>query len=759
MREWRAATVRRILALHPRRVLEIGVGSGLILAPVAPHVETYHGTDLSRATVERLQRQLAQRPELAGKVQLHTLPAHRTRQVAASLPSEAYYDLIIVNSVLQYFPSSDYLLEVIEQAMALLAPGGALYLGDVRNLQLLRSFVNAVQLHQAGNDIDATTLQRRIDQTLLTEKELLLAPEFFTQLPQRLQSIAAVDIQTKRSRHDNELSRHRYEVVLRKHGPEVRSAAALPTRPWSAALLESDALAAQLAEHRAGLRIVDVPHPLLQPELDALQQLQAGRRIAEVRSRLLAAQTRELPPVEALHAHGETLGWDVAVTWSAPERGLEVLFLPKHDAETIWTDIHVPAHPRDFDACANSPGSFDRLVELRQHAQKHLPDYMQPLLVPLPMLPLTPNGKVDRKALPAPEFTSSHRRAATTPQQQALCELFAEVLELNEVGIDDDFFEIGGHSLLATRLVGRIRHTLGVEVSARLLFESPTIAALSERMAEPLQALSALEPVVAIRAQGDLPPLFCLPPGGGLGWWYRGLTRYLDPQRPIYALQSASLIDPSAPLSASVEEDVAAYLSQIRAIQPEGPYHLLGYSYGGATALETALRLQQAGQEVERLVILDSCIRTSMPGFDPATAPTGDYRASILQGFLENIAGCDLGDYDPESLDFEKATELLKYSIFSGFDAGLLERFVATQNNDSDLLNYYTPSGKFRGDVVFFIATQDSQGEAYVLEPATFKHNITGALRTYDIDCRHDELTHPQHLARIGRTLAEDYRL
>jgi hypothetical protein len=148
-----------------------------------------------------------------------------------------------------------------------------------------------------------------------------------------------------------------------------------------------------------------------------------------------------------------------------------------------------------------------------------------------------------------------------------------------------------------------------------------------------------------------------------------------------------------------------------------------------------------------------------MPGFDSATVPTGDYRASILQGFLENIAGCDIGDYDPESLDFEKAVELLKYSIFSGFDAGLLERFVATQNNDSHLLNYYKPSGKFRGDVVFFIATQDCQGEAYVLEPGTFKHNITGALRTHDIDCRHDQLTHPQNLSRIGRTLAQDYRL
>jgi thioesterase domain-containing protein/SAM-dependent methyltransferase len=760
MREWRAATVRRILALQPERVLEIGVGSGLILSQVAPHAAIYHGTDLSKATIERLQRQLAEQPPLGAEIRLFPLAAHETHRLGEALGGEAAaYDAIIVNSVLQYFPNGEYLLELIGQAMQLLAPGGALYLGDVRNLDLLRSFATAVQLHQTGDGVDAATLRRRIDQTLLTEKELLLAPEFFTQLPQRIDAIAAVDIQTKRSRHGNELSRYRYEVVLHKQGGPVRSAARLPVRPWPGALPGRETLAAWLAEHPEGLRLSGVPNPLLQAELEALQRLQSGRPVAEVRAGLLAAAGTAEPPAETLHAWGEALGWRVAVTWSEPERGLELLFLPPGAAASAWTDLHLPPRPRDFSACANSPGSFDRLEEVRRHIERQLPDFMQPLLVPLPYLPLTPNGKVDRRALPAPDFTSSDRRAATTPQQQALCLLFAEVLELNEVGIDDDFFELGGHSLLATRLIGRIRHTLGAEISTRVLFEAPTVSALSERLAEPLQVLSALEPVLRLRPQGSLAPLFCLPPGGGLSWWYAGLTRHLDAQRPVYALQSASLIDAQAPLPSKVEDVADAYLAQIRAIQPEGPYHLLGWSYGGVVAYELALRLQAEGREVASLAIMDSCIRTSMPGFDAIAVPDEDYRPGILQAFLEHIARVDIGDYDPTTLDYGKAAELLKYSIYSGFDAGLLERFVTNQANDARTLNHYRPRGKLRGDAIYFNATVGKQGDEMFLLPASFRHNLAGEVHVHDIECRHDEMAHPQHLARIGRILAEHYRL
>ncbi|WP_233203458.1 class I SAM-dependent methyltransferase, partial [Mycetohabitans endofungorum] len=422
MQAWRAAAVARILALKPRRVLELGVGSGLLLAQVAPHCEAYWGTDFSAATIEALRAQLTQQPDWAERVQLRTQAAH----VTEGLPS-GYFDTIVINSVAQYFPNAQYLLDVLRQVMDLLVPGGALFLGDIRNYSLLNCFASAVQLHQADASTDLASLRRRIEQALLAEKELLLAPAFFSALPHTIDTIGAVDIQLKRGDYDNELSRYRYEVVLRKGPVKALSLSQAPQLRWGRDVLELDALRAHLAGERpAQLRVTGVPNARLALEVEAMQALKDGCDLAQVQRQLQTGSAQEigLAP-EAFDALGESLGYWVGVTWSEhdAQASMDIVFVPASEAaQATPSDVYLPPRGSDkqpLSFYANNPANFDQLADIRRYAATQLPEYMVPAaVILLDALPLTPNGKLDRRALPAPDFASAHYRAPRTPQEQ-----------------------------------------------------------------------------------------------------------------------------------------------------------------------------------------------------------------------------------------------------------------------------------------------------------------------------------------------------
>ena len=173
MQEWQQAAVERITALNPRRVLEIGVGSGLLLTKIAPRCTAYWGTDFSAGAIETLTAQLEDRDGF-GHVELRHQMAHEF----ADLPV-GFFDLIVLNSVVQYFPSASYLRDVIGHCVDLLSEDGAIFIGDVRNFRLLRHFATGVQLRQAMPPATVSLVRRRIEQAILMEKELLLAPDFF----------------------------------------------------------------------------------------------------------------------------------------------------------------------------------------------------------------------------------------------------------------------------------------------------------------------------------------------------------------------------------------------------------------------------------------------------------------------------------------------------------------------------------------------------------------------------------------------------
>lgn len=147
----------------------------------------------------------------------------------------------------------------------------------------------------------------------------------------------------------------------------------------------------------------------------------------------------------------------------------------------------------------------------------------------------------DRRALPAPDFVAvATGRGARTPREEILCGLFAEMLGLPSVGIDDDFFDMGGHSLLATKLLSRVRAVLGVRVGIRAVFECPTVAGFVERL-EDGNTADSFDVLLPLRAARAKAPLFCVHPAAGISWVYSGLLRHLDSARPIYGLRARGL--------------------------------------------------------------------------------------------------------------------------------------------------------------------------------------------------------------------------
>jgi thioesterase domain-containing protein/acyl carrier protein len=365
-------------------------------------------------------------------------------------------------------------------------------------------------------------------------------------------------------------------------------------------------------------------------------------------------------------------------------------------------------------------------------------------IVPIESLPLSPNGKLDRKALPAPDLHAPpETQAPRSPQEEILCSLFAESLGLPRVGIHDSFFDLGGHSLLATRLISRIRFTLGIEISIRTLFESPTVAELVEQMME-ASVSNPLDLMLPLRPHGTRPPLFCMHPLGGLSWPYAGLLQHIAPEYPVYGLQSRGMAEP-ADLPRTLEEMAVDYVNAIRKVQRAGPYHLLGWSLGGLIAHAVASRFEEEGDEVAFLALLDAY---PYPLEKQLEFPT---MQEILEGLMKDL-GRDPGH---EPLDVATVREFLKRD---GDALSILEEhhiwaMYEVAKNNHILASRFVP-GYFSSDLLLFRATADRTGEEP--EPEAWNAHIGGRIKIYDIACRHQLMTEPASLARIGSVVARE---
>ncbi|MEU2912238.1 amino acid adenylation domain-containing protein [Streptomyces massasporeus] len=757
MREWRERTVERIRELNPGRVLEIGVGTGLLLARLAPDAQEYVATDFSPTVVEALRRRVAADPALAGRVHLRTQAAHEL----AGLP-EGHFDTVVVNSVVQYFPNADYLTDVLATALRLLAPGGSVFVGDVRNLRLLDAFAAGVQAARTGTH-DLSALRDAVTQTTRLENELLVDPDYFAALRDRLPDLGAVSVRLKRGRHDTELTRFRYDVVLRKRDGRPGPDLAPQTAEWTAVTGRS-AVEERLASTRpAALVVKDVPNPRVAADVALAGALRTGE--------LSPAPDADIDAdIDDWYELGERLSYRVAVTWSdtARER-VDVVFAdaaalpdaPDPLPAVLGSAPPAPGAPEPAARFTNDPtaarGDAALVTSLRAFAQERLPAFMVPsMFVPLEALPLTPNGKLDRAALPRHDpRIGAAARAPRTPHEQVVCELFAELLGVPSVGLDDNFFDLGGHSLLATRLIARIKSAFGVDVGLRTLFESPTPAGIAARM-DMDDADSGYDVILPLRGTGNEPPLFCVHPGGGIGWSYMGLIRHLDPDVPVYAVQARGLARPEDELPADMAEMAADYADHLEATFPEGPYRLLGWSFGGLAAHALATELQGRGRTVQSLTVVDV-----HPGWLGLThddvPPLDDRNMRPHLEYLMRLVGLDPDLFDAEVFVFDEVMKLLRErgSALGALDEERLRAITAISANNNHLMIDYRPA-VFDGDILLLAATDQQKPEATA---AAWRPYLTGEVRTHVVPGDHGTLlSHPGSLTRVGTLLSAALR-
>ncbi|MFI8896331.1 amino acid adenylation domain-containing protein [Streptomyces paradoxus] len=391
---------------------------------------------------------------------------------------------------------------------------------------------------------------------------------------------------------------------------------------------------------------------------------------------------------------------------------------------------------------------------LRVHLSAALPDYMVPAaFVALDALPLSVNGKLDRKALPAPEIDSnSVGRGPRSAQEEVLCGLFAEVLNVERVGIDDSFFELGGDSITSIRLVSRIRSVLGVKIGNRGIFETPTVAQLMDRLGTG-QDGDGFEMLLPLRTGGDRLPLFCVHGAGGLSWPYSTLLQHIGAEYPVYGLQARGL-DGREDIHGSVEEMAADYVAQIRSVQPSGPYHLLGWSFGALVAHEIATRLTEAGERVALLANLDQTPYDESWKDDDYVPPT---ERDILETLLDFV-GHDLDELRGEPLDHARAMELIRGrdSALGSLEERHITAFMKVGINNHELSARYRPR-RFDGDLLLFVSTvgTDDPVRKTAESVAAWRTHVAGAVTTHPVDAHHGHLLQPQPAAEIGRVVLE----
>jgi amino acid adenylation domain-containing protein len=487
MREQVEATVQRIRDLDGDRILEIGCGTGLLLFRLAATCDRYVATDFSGVVVESVRSECERRG--LRHVELVQCPADDFSAVA-----EGDFDVVVLNSVAQYFPGIEYLVRVLTGAARAVRPGGSIFVGDVRNLRLLPWLHAGLEVDVAEDETSRVELRERIARRADHEQELVIDPRFFSAWA-AAEGIDDVQFEVRRGRHHNEITKFRYDVVLGV-GRHREPLGAPEERRWE----ELDGVGAWctfIREHRWPVLVLrDVPSARLAEERRLAELLEGDAELtAAALRREMASVSPGVEPEDLWDLERDGV-YTVRIDWSASDADglLDVWFIAKRsDEERRWelpVPAAAPADARPWQSYANDvlSGSIQdgKTRALRDYLRRRVPEYMVPShLVWTDRLPVTPNGKFDRRLLPPVRRFRDPATLYASPRgevEEHIASAWRDVLGLDQVGAETNFFDLGGHSLLLVKVHSRLNAHLSTDLSIIDLFNYPTVRSLAQAM-------------------------------------------------------------------------------------------------------------------------------------------------------------------------------------------------------------------------------------------------------------------------------------
>lgn len=600
MREWLKETVEVILNEHPQNVLEIGCGMGLIFYQLADKITRYIGTDLSQSSINQISERIGKNLRNYCNTELKISPAHMV-----SLESGEQIDTIIINSVAQYFPSEDYMTEVIEKGIANLKGKGRIIVGDVRDNRLLALFKARLIINKLPDSTSVKDFKWAVDQNVLKEKELCFSPEYFYRLSSLYTEITHIDIQWKQGCYINELTLYRYTVII-----YVGIEAEVIEPEWVSwsALNNKHNVLDQLEQGRNLIAIKNAPNPRLWKERLFKMALhnKAINSIGDLPNYAKEEDKESLEINEIISVVKEK-GYQHRLYLHEDALKVNLLIVKSSVNGFVQQPYNVKMHSGNISS-ANIPLFSDITVllqkEIKSLLEQHLPKYMVPAeFIAVNKLPLTIHGKIDRSFLSDRQERGFINKSIYHPPinevEKELVSIWQDLLAITQVGIHDNFFEIGGTSIHAARLFSIIGKKFRANLPLGLLIKAPTIEMLAGVLLHKVDT-PRWSSLVPIQPYGSKPPIFCVHGGWGNVLFYRHLANHLGPDQPLYGLQVKGLNGKDKPFY-KMEDMASHYLDEIRSVQPKGPYYLGGYCYGAIVAFEMARQLLQKGNEVALL--------------------------------------------------------------------------------------------------------------------------------------------------------------